>query len=193
MSETDRLRRLEELQAQAAEGLGLPIEHEKVQALASLRLAHESVVERLVHGGGGDHAATTLLNLSEAISRLSPDAPPQAITLEIVHNVGICPQCGYRQADHFPLPKPAGPPPTIDGEAIETTDADFSPGGALPPPAVQAKPGPKPIRDKDGYVARQPHDGHRPPPLDYGVVFGGGGSGPPLRGGLFGTVDPSWK
>ena len=46
----DRFERLEQLRKEAAERLRLPLDHDKTQLLAALRLNHETLVEKLVAG-----------------------------------------------------------------------------------------------------------------------------------------------
>jgi hypothetical protein len=152
MSE-DRLKRLEELQQQASESLGLDISHERVQGIAALRLAHEGVVERLVVGGGGDHAATTLLNLSEAIAKLSP-APAVALPkIEVVYvenAVGLfkCQHCHAenRIENYVAPPAPPSPATTIEGEIISEPATAAAGARSLPPPKVK-HPNDEPRRD----------------------------------------------
>ena len=86
----DRFERLEQLRKEAAERLRLPVEHDKVQLLAALRLNHETLVEKLVAGNSVN--PDQLLALSEAIDKLTPELPPQKITVEFVEGpIERCP------------------------------------------------------------------------------------------------------
>src|SRR6516164_11472539 len=81
----DRFERLEQLRKEAAERLRLPLDHDKTQLLAALRLNHETLVEKLVAGSAVN--PEQLLALSEAIDKLTPELPPQKITVEFVEGV----------------------------------------------------------------------------------------------------------
>ena len=78
----DRFERLEQLRKEAAERLRLPLDHDKTQLLAALRLNHETLVEKLVAGSAVN--PEQLLALSEAIDKLTPELPPQKITVEML-------------------------------------------------------------------------------------------------------------
>jgi hypothetical protein len=130
----DRFERLEVLRQEAADRLRLPIEHDKVQLLAALRLNHETLVEKLV--AGNSVSPDQLLALSEAIDKLSPDLPPRKIEIELVEGpIEKCPSCGWCRND--------GAPPKQEPN-------DVTPK-ALPPPAVEAK--------SEELLAERPHIG----------------------------------
>ena len=119
----DRFERLEQLRKEAAERLRLPLDHDKTQLLAALRLNHETLVEKLVAGNSVN--PDQLLALSEAIDKLTPELPPQKITVEFVEGpIERCPACGWCRDDQVPSKK----------EPINITPK------ALPAPTVEAKP-----------------------------------------------------
>jgi len=135
----DRFERLEVLRQEAADRLRLPIEHDKTQLLAALRLNHESMVERLVAG----HTVNPdqLLALSEAIDKLTPELPPQKIEIEIVSGVvGLftCQHCHQQnRIENYTEPPKKDYPRTIDAEPVKADEAK-----ALSSP-VEVKPEPK--------------------------------------------------
>jgi len=110
---TDRLAALEQLQAEASRNLDLPIDSPQVVTLSALRLAHQLTVERMLTGSG-DHA-TTLLNLSEAISRMTPPAAHQPpLRIEIVRPLDAAPADGPAVAGHAKCRRCGWVPPGND-------------------------------------------------------------------------------
>jgi hypothetical protein len=103
-----RYTRLEELKAEAAAALNLPINADNVVVLSALKLEHEVLLESLIAGRAVDPGA--LLNITEAIAKFAPATPPPKVEVTIVEGLhGICEKCGHSQPqptqDHLP-PKP---------------------------------------------------------------------------------------
>jgi hypothetical protein len=109
---TDRLAALEQLAAEASRDLDLPADSPQVVTLSALRLAHQLTVERMLTGSG-DHA-TTLLNLSEAIAKLSPMPQMPAIRLEIIKPVDAAPPDGPAVDRHVSCRRCGWQPPGND-------------------------------------------------------------------------------
>ena len=124
MSEA-RFNRLEELKAEVAAALNLPVAATNVLLLSALKLEHELLIEALVAGRAVEPNA--LLNLTEAIARFIPAGPPLKVEVEIVDTlVGICPNC---KTEVRPYTPPDRSPAPLTPSAPEThTDAAPMPG-----------------------------------------------------------------
>jgi hypothetical protein len=132
MSEA-RYTRLEELKAEAAAALNLPINAGNVVLLSALKLEHEVLLESLIAGRAVDPSA--LLNITEAIAKFAPATPPPKVEVTFVERLhGICEKCGHSQPqpaqDHLP-PKPL-PPPVVDaGGKLKPFAAPTSPANVV--------------------------------------------------------------
>ena len=123
MSEA-RYTRLEELKAEAAAALNLPINADNVVLLSALKLEHEVLLESLIAGRAVDPSA--LLNITEAIAKFAPAMPPPKVEVTFVERLhGICEKCGHSQ------PQPAQEPIVDAGGKLKPFAAPTSPANVV--------------------------------------------------------------
>src|SRR5262249_57082691 len=72
MSSADRFNQFEQFKAEAAEQLGLPLDVDQVRLLATLKLSHENLLERLMRGDNVN--PDQVRSVVEAISAMLPPA-----------------------------------------------------------------------------------------------------------------------
>jgi hypothetical protein len=118
-----RFEALQTLTKEAAELLRLPENSERVVLLASLKLAHQVLTERLVSGGNVE--ANQLLGITETIGKMVPVSEVlPTVKIEFVEGVvGIytCKHCGQRNElpdSEYTPPSPKRPLSQIDGEVV---------------------------------------------------------------------------
>jgi hypothetical protein len=99
-----------DLLAKAAKRLGCGADDPRASDLAALWLAKETIIARLIGGGGNPE---TLLKLDEAISLIAPRAADKSLKVEIalVDNIaGTCPRCGFAGCE------PRAPEPLLSAD-----------------------------------------------------------------------------
>ena len=113
---SSRFDRLEELKAEAAALLNLPVDADNVILLAALKLQHQAMVEGLVAGRSVD--AAEMINVTEAISKFVPAAQNTVqLTIQPVTLCGRCREAFQPQpppaAEARPSPPPSKPPANV--------------------------------------------------------------------------------
>ena len=113
---SSRFDRLEELKAEAAALLNLPVDADNVILLAALKLQHQAMVEGLVAGRSVD--AAEMINVTEAISKFVPAA--QNTVQLTIQPVTLCGRCRGAvepeqppAAEARPSPRPSKPPANV--------------------------------------------------------------------------------
>jgi hypothetical protein len=109
----DRAKRYHQLLRQAAKEFGTKPTDEKAVHAATLRLARETLLTKLIAGRDIDPAA--LLKLDQALKEFIPKEQHR-VNIQFVGTIDFCPKCGYER------PAPSEPPPPQRRAPIETRE-----------------------------------------------------------------------
>jgi hypothetical protein len=134
-ADDERYNKFEKFLADAAEKLERPVDNDRVRLLATLKLALETTIERMIVGDkhfSADHVKT----LTDAINEMLPPEP-KSLGLKWVESISVgvydCLHCGQRNE----LPEGTYPPQP-------QTPQDRPPRTAAEPAAAAAPPLPPP-------------------------------------------------
>jgi len=110
MSEGKRIARLEALKREIADLLKAPLDDQKVEQVAFLRLLREGEMEKFISGSRIDVRA--YLDLDKVLAEVTPPRH-RSVTIELASGVvDVCPRCNWtRPAAVKPETEPSPPPP----------------------------------------------------------------------------------
>ena len=98
--------RFQQLCRAAAKRLHTKVSDDRVQHCATLQLARETFLARLIDGRDADPAV--LLRLDESLRALMPPVEPLKVEIEYVGSLDFCPSCKGRVPDRLTAPWPLG-------------------------------------------------------------------------------------
>ena len=130
---------------------------------------------------GKNVSPNDLLALRQCVEEMSPMPPAEPLKVELVHNIGCCPECGFEGPEHY-CSKCHGELTTEDLAAIDARDEErrtpdrrskpmpspaatetppiaAKPAAPTPPPASDGAPRTRSIHDGNSMVKNDPGEG----------------------------------